>query len=63
MEKCPRCNKKIICLRDDIEHCACTSMSIEEEVITFIEERYESCLCNDCLSEIEQQLSKSKLGE
>lgn len=52
MEKCPRCNKKIICLSNDIENCACNERSFNEETIAFVQKEYASCLCNECLLEI-----------
>jgi len=54
-KSCPRCSAAFECRPGDICHCQCydTPLTVEEKA--FIEDRYNDCLCRDCLLELRQR--------
>ena len=53
--KCPRCSKQFECRVGDVSNCQCSSISLSIEERAFIEDRYEDCLCIDCLKELKNK--------
>ena len=49
---CPRCNNNFECKAGDIAHCQCSNIKLNIEEKSFIEERYDDCLCINCLTEL-----------
>jgi len=54
-KKCPRCNKQFECRVGDVPNCQCSSISLSVEERAFIEDRYQDCLCIDCLKELKNK--------
>ena len=52
---CPRCNKQFECRVGDIANCQCSSITLTIEERAFIEDRYQDCLCGNCLKELKNK--------
>jgi Cysteine-rich CWC len=52
---CPRCQASFECKSGDIAQCQCFGVSLTVEEKAFLEERYEDCLCRNCLLELKQR--------
>ena len=47
---CPRCGRNFLCRGDDdIAHCQCAAVDLSPEDRAYISDRFEGCLCVDCL--------------
>ena len=57
---CPRCENQFECKVGDIAHCQCYGISFTSEEKAFIEERYDACLCRNCLLELKHAELQSK---
>lgn len=64
-KNCPRCKKPFECKPASITQCRCFGIAIKPELKTFLEQRYNDCLCRDCLDFLQQQpnLFKEKYFE
>ena len=51
-KSCPRCQAVFICKTGDITHCQCSHISLTTEETAFIEDRYNDCLCLNCLQDL-----------
>ncbi|MHA4808372.1 cysteine-rich CWC family protein [Flavitalea flava] len=49
---CPRCKSAFECKVGDITQCQCFGIGLNPEEKKFLEERYEDCLCRNCLLEL-----------
>jgi hypothetical protein len=54
-KNCARCNCKFECKAGNIANCQCFGISFSPEEKAFIEERYNDCLCRNCLLELKQR--------
>ncbi|MBS1666769.1 MAG: cysteine-rich CWC family protein [Bacteroidetes bacterium] len=54
-KECPRCSRPFECKVGDVGHCQCNGISLSMEEKAFIEERYNDCLCRECLLELKQR--------
>jgi len=54
---CPRCQELFTCNPGDILRCQCYDIRLSVEERAFIEERYQDCLCLNCLKELKQRYS------
>ena len=52
---CPRCNIKFECKVGDVMHCQCNNIELSIEEKSFIESRYNDCLCADCLLQLKNR--------
>jgi hypothetical protein len=48
------------CLATDIASCDCSKIRLEADTILFLEKTSYGCLCNTCLSEVNEQVVASK---
>lgn len=48
-KKCPRCNSFFECKVGNVTECQCSGISFTEEEKKFIGEKYNDCLCRNCL--------------
>lgn len=55
LKTCPRCNSELECKVGDINHCHCNHVKLNIEERCFIEERYNDCLCIDCLLQLKNR--------
>jgi len=49
-ETCPRCGAEFSCSKSG--KCWCFSVSVSEAVRYYIDRKYETCLCPQCLNEL-----------
>ena len=47
--RCPRCGGAFHCGVNDVEPCACTTLSLDEPALADLRQRYAGCLCLTCL--------------
>lgn len=59
-KKCPRCNQSFDCKPGNITQCQCYGITIKPELKTFLEQRYNDCLCNNCLRYLQQETNLFK---
>ncbi len=51
---CPRCGQSFICYCS--VDCWCFEISIPEKLNEYLENNYESCLCENCIRELKEEL-------
>jgi hypothetical protein len=49
---CPRCNQEFDCKVGDISRCKCSDIRLTLEVQSFIDAKYQDCVCVDCLQKL-----------
>ncbi len=49
-EKCPRCGNYFTCSKSG--KCWCYSVRVSDKARDIIDNKYDSCLCPDCLNEL-----------
>jgi hypothetical protein len=54
-KKCPRCGCSFECKVGNVNQCQCNGISFTEEEKKFIGEKYNDCLCRDCLLELKNR--------
>lgn len=52
---CPRCSQEFVCKVGDIANCQCSSISLSAEERAFVEDRYQDCLCINCLKDLKNK--------
>jgi hypothetical protein len=52
---CPRCGQPFACRVGDVANCQCSSVTLTIEERAFIEDRYEDCLCINCLKDLKNK--------
>ncbi len=57
---CPRCNSGFECKPGNITQCQCYGMELNDEQRAYIEQRYNDCLCRECLQYLKQELNLFK---
>ncbi|HKK63004.1 MAG TPA: cysteine-rich CWC family protein [Bacteroidales bacterium] len=55
MKNCPRCYCIFECRNDRIMECDCLSVPISADDRLYIGERYDGCLCLNCLQELKKE--------
>lgn len=55
IKTCPRCNNTFECKAGDITQCQCYNIQLSTEERVFIEERYQDCVCDNCLLELKNR--------
>lgn len=56
---CPRCKAAFECKMGDITQCQCYGIGLTIEERAFVEERYEDCLCRNCLLELKSAAGRA----
>ncbi|MBM3416244.1 MAG: cysteine-rich CWC family protein [Bacteroidetes bacterium] len=56
-KSCPRCGNPFECKPGNITQCQCFGMKFTAEEKAFIEERYNDCLCRNCLEYLSGELN------
>jgi len=59
-KNCPRCKKLFSCNPENISVCGCREITLSNETKSFLANTFYSCLCNDCLLEINHLMIKEK---
>jgi hypothetical protein len=57
---CPRCKKAFECKPGNITQCQCFSIKLSIEQKAFIEQRYNDCLCENCLATLQNDIELFK---
>ncbi|WP_291914156.1 cysteine-rich CWC family protein [Chitinophaga sp. CB10] len=55
---CPRCGKPLVCEPENIHQCWCTAVRLSGEERVYIGERYEGCLCRECLEALKEEVRR-----
>jgi hypothetical protein len=55
LKNCPRCNSPFECKVGNISHCQCEGIILTLEERSFIETKYQDCLCMDCLKDLKNK--------
>lgn len=53
IKQCNKCQQSFECKAVDISSCHCYTIKLSPEAAQEIREKYDNCLCNDCLKEYE----------
>ena len=53
--QCPRCSKEFECKLGSITICHCSEVTLSAEQRAYIGERWDQCLCHECLLEIKEK--------
>ena len=56
-KSCPRCKSQFVCNPGNITHCQCYGFKLSEELKAYLEEKYDDCLCRDCLEYLSVELN------
>lgn len=48
-KSCVRCHESFVCRADSIRECHCSAFELNAEQLAILRERYNNCLCNQCL--------------
>lgn len=59
-KNCPRCNKSFVCKAGNITQCQCYGFDLKPDLKVLLEQRYNECLCVDCLRHLQQDISRFK---
>ena len=64
---CPRCNKTFECKVGNVAQCQCSKIVLSEEEKAFIADRYQDCLCLNCLLDLQNKYTffkeKYRIGQ
>lgn len=59
MQQCPKCGLTFECKATDIANCQCKSVQLTTEANKLLKkEKYEACLCKECLQLINKLANK-----
>ena len=59
-KSCSRCSTAIECRANDISKCDCAKIEITKETTRFLKQTNYNCLCNECLSQVDQLVVMSE---
>lgn len=59
-KNCHRCKEQFECKPGNISQCQCNSIKLTYEQRAFIEQQYNDCLCNKCLTVLQNDLELFK---
>jgi hypothetical protein len=57
---CPRCKESFECRSGNITQCHCYGVELTAELRAFVEQRFNDCLCLDCLRYLQQEHNNFK---
>jgi hypothetical protein len=61
MEKiCPRCNAVFTCQNHSIEKCWCFYEPVDGELLNYLAENFDGCICRDCMIEVRINISDNQ---
>ena len=55
IKSCPRCKQPFECKVGSISLCQCSSITLTVAEQAFIEDKYQDCLCGNCLKDIQNK--------
>ena len=56
-KNCPRCGIVFECKPGNITQCQCYGFAMNEELKVYLEQRYNDCLCKNCLKYLSVELN------
>ena len=59
-KQCPRCHRFFECNVASIALCQCSEIKLNHKQREYIKSRYDDCLCQDCLKELDHELNGEK---
>lgn len=59
-KSCPRCNQRFECKPGNITQCQCYDFKVNNELKVFMQQRYDDCLCRNCLEYLSRELNLFK---
>lgn len=59
-KSCPRCKTPFECKPGNITQCQCFGISLTAEQKNYIEQRYNDCLCRNCLTQLQNDAALFK---
>ena len=57
---CPRCRAEFECNPGNIIHCQCYGFKLGDELKAYLEQKYDDCLCRNCLEYLSVELNLFK---
>jgi hypothetical protein len=58
---CPRCQAHFECKVGSILLCQCTAVTLNENERDYMRERFEDCLCANCMKEVKAEYHNNQL--
>ncbi|MCK5281289.1 MAG: cysteine-rich CWC family protein [Cyclobacteriaceae bacterium] len=55
IKNCPNCGNNFVCNNYNISNCGCMEVPLNNTARQLISDRYDGCLCVNCLKEINNQ--------
>lgn len=55
LKPCPRCGQAFACKPGNITECQCFGINLTEEEKAFIAEKFDDCLCRNCLLDLKNK--------
>jgi hypothetical protein len=62
-KQCTRCSGMFECKPLDISHCHCSLIQLNDAERSYIQSRYDDCLCHDCLKALKQEAYLEQLNQ
>jgi len=62
-KRCPRCRQSFECKTGSILLCQCQTVRLDEAQQAWIAERYDDCLCSQCLRELRTHFNRQQHQE
>jgi Cysteine-rich CWC len=59
-DRCPRCGGAFHCGACDSEPCACARIALDAVTLAALRQRFNGCLCLNCLRELQREASASR---
>ena len=59
-KNCQKCNNAFECTPGNISQCQCFSIKITAEQRAYIEQKFDDCLCRNCLSSVQNEFEHFK---
>ncbi len=59
-KNCPGCKEVFECKPGSITQCQCFGIALTTELSAYIEQRFDACLCNNCLQCLSNELNLFK---
>lgn len=60
IKTCGRCSATFNCNHNSIENCDCLSVVLDSKIQDFLKKTSYNCLCNDCLTELNDFIALEK---
>ena len=58
-KQCPRCSRWFECRSGSISRCQCQAVELSRAQLDYIADRYDDCLCADCLQALQGESGRA----